>query len=201
MLRKTAIASIVLLISTVAMAQPPMDFIGAYQTQNLVGAITNTVAIEHGDTGKNIVSVDIKNSQAVDNVHHLYAEQGQDAFLMQVGQACADCGIVQVGQELGTVGVQVQAIGSGIAPKQQAQGLGLVGNQLVAKSDGQGGGMAFQVGDVKSSQYGENAAGWVDQSSKINSFQDSTYNGAAGNVGLVTSSVTAETSQTQMVSN
>ena len=201
MFRTTSIAAIVLLVSTAAMAQPPIDFVGAYQTQNLVGAVTNSVAIEHGDTGKNIVSVDIKNRQEVDNVHHLIADQGQDAFLMQVGKACADCGIVAVAQELGTVGVQVQAIGSGIAPKQQAQGLGLVGVQAVAKSDGMGGGHAFQVGNVKSSQYGENAAGSVAQSSKINSFQDSTYNGAAGNVGLVQSSVTAETSQTQTVIN
>ncbi len=201
MLRTTAIASIVLLISTAAMAQLPVDFVGAFQTQDLVGAISNTVALEHGDHGQNTVSVNIGNSQAIDNVHHMYAEQDQDAFLMQIGKACADCGIVHVAQELGTVGAQVQAIGSGIAPKQQAQGMGLVGVQAVAKSDGMGMGNAFQVGDVSSSQYGENAAGWVDQSSSVQSFQDSTYNGAAGNVGMVTSSVTATTSQEQIVIN
>jgi hypothetical protein len=201
MLRTTAIASIVLLVSTAAMAQIPMGFVGAYQTQNLVGAITNSVQIEHGNIGQNTVSVDIKNRQEVDNVHHLYANQGQDTFLMQIGKACADSGTVAIAQELGTVGVQVQAIGSGIAPKQQAQGTGLAGAQVIAKSGGIGQGDAFQVGNVKSQQYGENAAGSIEQNSSIKSFQDSHYMGSAGNIGLVTSTVTAETSQEQIVIN
>ena len=201
MLRTTAIASIVLLISTAAMAQLPLDFIGAYQTQNTVGAITNSVQIEHGNKGENIVSVHIGNSQKVDNVHHLKAKQDQDTFLMQVGKACADSGTVAIAQELGSVGVQVQAIGSGIAPKQQAQGNALVGAQVIGKSGGKGQGNAFQVGKVGSSQYGENAAGSVAQSSSIKSFQDSSYHGDAGYIGLVTSTVAAETSQEQIVIN
>jgi hypothetical protein len=143
MLRTTAIASIVLLISTAAMAQVPTNFVGAYQTQNLVGAITNSVQLGLDGFGQNIVSLKINNNQTLDNVQHMIANQGQDTFLMQVGKAFADGGIVAITQELSTVGSQGQAIGSGIAPKQQTQGLGLVGAQANAKPDGQGGENGF----------------------------------------------------------
>ena len=137
MLRTTAIASIVLLISTAAMAQAPAnfigvyqgeppvsvfpnilpifltpapqlpaDFIGVYQSQQFVGGITNSVQLDHGDYGQNIVSLIINNNQDAENMQHMNANQGQDAFLMQVGEAFSDGGVVDITQELGTVGSQ-----------------------------------------------------------------------------------------------
>jgi hypothetical protein len=204
MLRTTTIALIVLLVSTASMAAlptPPMDFVGAFQAQNAIGTIANSVLMEHGDVGQNTVSVDIGNKQEVDNVHHLIAKQCQDVFLFQNGKGTANSGTVGVEQALGAVGAQYQAIGSGIAPKAQGQGLILEGAQAVAKSGGIGTGNALQYGNANSAQDGANAAGQFRQSSSIDSWQLSGYQGAAGNVGLVSSSVTAVTEQSQYVAN
>ena len=143
MLRTTARASIVLLISTAAMAQIPVNFMGAYQIQNLIGAVNNSVQLVHGDFVQNIVSITINNNQYTDDAQHVIANQSQDAFLMQVGKAFADGGNVAITQELGTVGTQGQAMGSRIAPRQQAQDLALVGTQANANPDEQGAGHAF----------------------------------------------------------
>ncbi len=100
----------VLLISTTPLTHPPADFIGAYQSQQFVGGITNSVQLDHGDYGQNIVSVTINNNQDANNALHQIANQGQDAFLMQVGNTSADGGIVAITQELGTVGSQGQTV-------------------------------------------------------------------------------------------
>jgi len=204
MLRTTVIASIVLLASTAAMAvlpSPPIGFLGAWQAQSSVGALANTVLMEHGTFGQNMVSLNINNKQEAEDILHIKAGQTQDTYLMQVADACADCGIVGVDQALGAIGAQYQAIGSGIGPKAQGQGTVLEGVQTIAKSDGQGTGNAMQVGKVDSLQQGQNASGQVAQKSGIDSWQLSTYNGKPGDVGLVTSSVTAATEQEQLVMN
>ncbi|MCH8217872.1 MAG: hypothetical protein IH892_14020 [Planctomycetes bacterium] len=199
MSRATIVVLTVMLVSSSALAQIPYSFVGLYQTQSQVGDIANTINIAHGDVGMNTVSLDIENLQRVEGVRRLSARQGQHSFLMQVGRAHAHSGHVSILQELGSAAGQIQRIGRGIRPKYQSQTNTLAGTQVVANTGGQGSGNAFQVGTVKANQYGENAAGYMRQSSTIDSLQNSSYTGDPGDTGRVESTVVAATEQSQAV--
>ena len=196
MSRAMIIVLAVMLVSSSALAH----FVGVEQTQSYLGAISNTVDVSHGINGRNIVSLDIENRQkAVDTVNPLLAKQSQHSALMQVGKARARRGHVSVLQNLGSAGDQIQRIGGGMDPKYQSQTNALGGTQVVASTGGRGSGNALQVGSVRANQYGENAAGYMRQSSTIDSLQKSSYRGGPGDTGRVTSSVTGHTQQTQVI--
>ena len=197
MSRVTIAVLAVLLMSSAASAQGSI-----IQAQLQLGELENLVAISHGVSGLSVTSLDIGNHQNIDAFHDTSASQSQTGFLLQVANAEADSGLIVVLQALGTGGLQAQVIGIGHASMGQAQTQSLVGVQSVSKDpiSGAASGTAFQVGDLHSSQFGQNTAAESHQTSDITTFQVSTYVGEAGDGGVVGSSVLGFTEQTQSVS-
>ena len=197
MSRVTIVVLTVMLVSSAASAQGSIS-----QAQLQLGELENMVAISHGASGLSVTSLDIDNHQIIDAFHDTSASQSQHGFLLQVANAEADSGLIIVLQALGTGGIQAQVIGIGHASMGQAQTQSLVGVQSVSKDpiSGAASGTAFQVGDLHSSQFGQNTAAESHQTSDITTFQVSTYVGEAGDGGVVGSSVLGFTEQTQSVS-
>ena len=209
MSRVTIVVLTVMLVSSLAQAQAPPPpnplpppFVGVIQTQALVGAITNSLEIAHGTRGSSVTSLDIDNQQRVRAFHDTSARQSQHGFLLQVGSATADSGIIAVGQALFADGAQAQVIGAGHQSLGQVQSANLVGAQVVSKVMWTGGasGRAFQVGGLGSSQFANNSAARANQASQIKSVQTSSFTGEPGDGGTVGSTVTGSTLQSQTVS-
>ena len=206
MSRVTIVVLTVILVSSSAMASgtpaPPPPFVGINQTQLQVAGITNAIEVGHGTSGSSVISLDIDNTQRVSAFHDTSASQSQHGFLLQVGSATADSGLIAVGQALFANGAQAQIIGTGHQSLGQIQSANLVGAQAVSKVmwTGAASGTAFQVGSLRSSQMGDNTAATANQTSQINSFQTSSYTGEPGDGGTVGSTVTGATLQTQTVS-
>ena len=197
MSRVTIVVLTVLLASSSALAAPSIE-----QIQAQIGGITNDVVIFHGTSGSSVTSLDIDINQRVSAFHDTSASQSQHGFLLQVGSARADSGLIAVGQALFTDGAQAQIIGTGHQSLGQVQGANLVGAQAVSKvmATGAASGNAFQVGSLRSSQFANNTAATASQTSQINSFQTSSYTGEPGDGGTVGSTVTGSTLQSQTVS-
>ena len=197
MSRVTIVVLTVLLVSSSVLAAPSIE-----QIQAQIGGITNDIVIWHGTIGSSVTSLDIDNRQRVLAFHDTSARQSQNGFLLQIGSASADSGLIAVGQALITDGAQAQLIGTGHQSLGQVQGANLVGAQAVSRvmATGAASGNAFQVGSLRSSQFANNTAATATQTSQINSFQTSTYTGEPGDGGVVGSTVSGSTLQSQTVS-
>ncbi|MFC1762639.1 hypothetical protein ACFL6U_11235 [Planctomycetota bacterium] len=202
MSRVMTLALIVALLSSVALADvevPGWLTTGVLQTQGQATGITNVVSLQHGSYGTNTAAVDIKNMQNVLGACNLVAKQNQIGFLMGTASACADCGLVDVIQGIGTIGNQVQMVGGGSGPIVQSESMTLEGVQGINKTEGLGNGNALQAGMVSQDQTAINANATVRESSRINAIQASSLVGAPGTSGVVGSTVEATTTQLQMV--
>lgn len=197
MSRVTIVVLTLMLVSSSVLAAPSIT-----QIQAQIGGITNDIVIWHGTSGSSVTSLDIDNRQRVLAFHDTSARQSQNGFLLQIGSASADSGLIAVGQALITDGAQAQLIGTGHQGLGQVQGANLVGAQMISKemATGSASGTAFQVGSFGSSQSANNTAATANQSSQISSAQISNYTGEPGDGGVVGSTVSGSTLQSQTVS-
>ena len=202
MSRATIVVLTVMWVSSSALAQIPNSFVGVFQTQSQVGTILNSINNDLGGVGSSTVSLGIDNLQSAVG-RQFSARQGQQGLLMQVGKISAKNGTLSLAQNLGSEGRQVQVVGGGIGPKFQGQTNTLSGNQGVFKiagaSGSSGSGNALQVGTVRSQQFGQNAAGFMRQSSTIDSLQSSIFTGGPGDIGRTGNTVSIVTEQRQFM--
>ena len=127
------------------------------------------------------------------------AAQTQDADLVQDASAHGNCGIINVNTFMDAGGYQDQFIGFSTDPKSQVQTLGLAAQQVLARSDGAGGGEATNDAELSQAQAGSNAAGSAYESSTIDALQTSETNGAANSTTALATTLMANTTQTQNV--
>lgn len=229
MLKKIAIFMTVLLMaSPVALADSILPG-SVHQVQTFsVGDVTNTgmgivLTLTHGDAG-----ADATQSLYVDNVQSspcnampcwpcstvsalldgcgqcgescdVEAKQTQDADLEQDADAHGNCGIINVNTFLDAAGEQEQFIGFSTDAKSQIQCLGIAAQQVLARSDGSGGGDSTNDAEVTQTQAGSNAAGSVFESSSIDAYQTSGTGGAANSTTALATSLIATTTQAQQV--
>lgn len=194
MLRRIVLASaIVLLVSTGAFA----DII---QLQDYLIGASNGIELLHGhQNGQSSHTLCINNDQMAEKICGAQAVQSQTALLNQIGSAQGDCAVVMVGQIFDAFGGQTQAIGDCIEPMLQGQNFGLIGTQLVGKSEGAGGGSASHMFVGNQNQSASNPMGIMQESSNIGAFQNSSLTGSPGATGLVTSSMNVSTVQAQAI--
>jgi hypothetical protein len=127
------------------------------------------------------------------------AVQTQDADLVQDASAKGNCGIININTFMDAGGYQDQFIGFSTDPKSQVQTLGLAAQQVLARSDGPGGGDATNNAVLDQSQAGSNAAGSAYESSTIDALQTSKTNGGANSTTALATTLMANTTQTQNV--
>jgi hypothetical protein len=127
------------------------------------------------------------------------AVQTQDADLVQDASANGNCGIVNVNTFMDAGGYQDQFVGFSTDPKSQVQTLGLAAQQVLARSDGPGGGDATNEALLDQSQTGSNAAGSAYESSTIDALQTSQTGGGANSTTALATTLMANTTQTQAV--
>jgi hypothetical protein len=127
------------------------------------------------------------------------AVQTQDADLVQDASANGKCAIVNVNTFMDAGGYQDQFIGYSTDPKSQVQTLGLAAQQVLARSDGPGGGEATNDALLDQSQTGSNAAGSAFESSTIEALQNSQTGGGANSTTALATTLMATTTQNQMV--
>ncbi len=127
------------------------------------------------------------------------ALQTQDADLEQDASAHGNCGIINVNTFMDAGGDQEQFIGFSTDTKSQIQCLGVAAQQVLARSDGAGGGDSTNDATLSQTQAGSNAAGSVYESSTIDALQTSGTGGAANSTTALATSLIATTTQAQMV--
>jgi hypothetical protein len=218
MIKKIAIFMTVLLMaSPVALADTVLPG-SVYQQQTFsVGEMTNTgmgivLALTHGDAGAGATqNLYIDNLQSSPcnaspcwnlpcfNSCDVEAKQTQDVDLVQDASANGSCGIVNVNTFMDAGGYQDQFIGFSTDPKSQVQTLGLAAQQVLARSDGAGGGDSTNDAVLAQTQGGSNAGGSVYESSTIEALQDSSTGGAANSTTALATTLIATTAQTQSV--
>jgi hypothetical protein len=125
------------------------------------------------------------------------ASQDTLALFIQEGGAVGRCSASAVAQEAIVAGNQWQLVGGGCAPKMQAQGLGVVLAQVVAKDDGFSVVGANHTLAVVQNQGAGSMGGMMSESNVVVASQDSMIAGACAN-GTVTSGLTVTTDQIQM---
>jgi hypothetical protein len=185
--------AIVLLVSMGASA----DII---QLQDYIVGATNGIELLHGhQDGSGSHTICINNDQMAEKICGGWANQNQTALLNQIGSACGDCAVVAVAQIFDAYGGQTQAIGDCVAPMLQGQSFGLIGSQLVGKSEGAGGGQASHMFVGNQTQAAGNPMGIMRESSSIGAFQNSSLTGSPGATGVVTSSMNVSTLQAQAI--
>jgi len=194
MLRRILLTlAIVLLASTGA-------FAGIIQLQDYIVGASNGIELLHGhQSGEGSHTICINNDQTADKICGTLASQCQNAVLNQIGSARGDCAVVAVGQIFDAFGGQTQAIGDCVEPMLQGQNFGLIGTQLVGKSEGDGSGTASHMFVGNQSQAASNPMGNMRESSSIGAFQNSCLTGSAGATGLVTSTMNVSTVQAQAI--
>ena len=151
------------------------------------GISSNFVSIQRSRPGSCGESCDVE------------ATQTQDADLVQDASAHGNCGIINVNTFMDAGGYQDQFIGFSTDPKSQVQTLALAAQQVLARSDGAGGGEATNDAVLDQSQDGSNAAGSAYESSTIDALQTSKTNGAANSTTALATTLIANTTQTQTV--
>jgi hypothetical protein len=127
------------------------------------------------------------------------AVQTQDADMLQDASAKGNCGIININTFMDAGGYQDQFIGFSTDPKSQVQTLGLAAQQVLARSDGPGGGEATNEAVLDQTQAGSNAAGSVYEGSTIDAVQTSKTAGGANSTTALATTLMANTTQTQNV--
>ena len=168
------------------------------QMQDTQIGLTNAVTLLHGhQTAMSSQSLALQNLQDVTRPCPTLANQGLVAAIGQVGSACGECGVIELVQGLAGGALQAQEIGECVQPKAQLQTVGLVAGQTLGRAEGPGGGNALHTIVLRGNQTAANAAGNMSESSSIMGIQNSSVNGQATATGLVDSSMTVTTVQTQ----
>lgn len=194
----TTIALICALLTVTAMADTITlsdDFSGVFQTQASTNGIGNLVLLEHGDVATSSAILTVSDGQIVTG----QASQTSDTDLWQLATSTADCGIVQVTQELGNTSTQYQVSSDCCGSKIQGQTTSLAGEQVSSKVEGYGTSTAFQTAITSDNQMATNSLGTAIESVDVTSVQYSSVSGQAGTASTVGSAVSSTTTQLQYV--
>ena len=170
------------------------------QLQDYIVGASNGIVLDHGhQTGQASHTICIDNNQCASKVCGAWAHQDQTALLNQIANACGHCAVLEVGQTFDALASQTQAIGDCVEPMLQGQDFGLIGGQLVAKSEGEGGGHANQMFVGGQNQAAGNPLGMMIEGSHVGAFENTMLGGSAGSTGLVTSGMSLLTVQAQQI--
>ncbi len=185
---------LVVVVSSGAFATMASDI--QQQVTNI--GLTNNIDLLHGSqTASSLQNLVVNNAQCTAGICNTNAHQSLLASIGESATACGNCALVGVAQGLVITGQQAQEVTEGVGPKAQLQGLGLAADQTVARADGEGGGNALHTIVASGEQEASNSAGTQHESSTILGMQTSSLAGAAGATGIVDSSMTVTTAQTQ----
>lgn len=193
MSKVVASLAVVLLVGSNAFGLGLID-----QMQDTQIGLTNAVTLLHGhQTASSAQNLALQNLQNVCRPCPTWADQSLVGAIGQVGSACGECGIVELAQALSGGALQAQEIGECCEPKAQLQNVVLVAGQTLGKAEGPGNADALHTIVLRGAQDASNAAGNMSESSSIMGIQTSSVNGEACATGLVDSSMTVTTTQTQ----
>lgn len=183
--------AVVLLVCTGA-------FAGIMQMQTFGVGLEEVIELLHGhQEGCSFKSVLVTNDQCANAPCPTLARQHQFGMLIQSAKATGECAVVGVLTSLSAMGIQEQMIGDCVEPKMQGQTLGLNGFQGITKSDGPGSGNAMNQAILRQSHSGTNAAGGMTETSNIMALQLANLSGDACATGLVASTMSVTTAQSQ----
>jgi len=185
--------AVVLLAGSSAFATGTLD-----QLQNTNIGLTGTIQLLQGDqAASTIQNLAVGNDQHIDSATGGFACQNFLGNIAEVGSASGDSAIVGVLQSLSVIGMQAQFVGIHTGPKQEGQTLNLLADQGLVKSEGPGTGSALHTIILQEDQVGSNTAGLMKESAGILGLQSSQLSGAPLATGVVDSSMTVSTVQTQ----
>ena len=188
----------VLLVTSVVSSAASAGGIG--QMQDFIAHLNNVVDLTVGQqTANSSTLLTVANDQYALAPHPTTAGQHQIGFFTQVGDAVGCSSQIGILQSIVGGGIQSQAITDATGPKNQNEGLMLLGTQGVGRANGGGTGTAYQLMVVDQSQAGANSAGPATQSTAVMGLQNTTVTGAPGAIGQAGSVVGVSTSQTQTV--
>ena len=205
MLRQFVLSSlIVLCVSATCFAPPPPPppppTPGIVQIEEYAVGATTGIELVHGhQTGQGSHTICIDNNQGANKVCGAHANQGQVALVSQIGRAEGHCAVVDVGQIFGAGGGQTQIIGDCVNPMLQGQDFGLLGTQLVSKSEGGGRGQANHMFVGSQRERAGNPIGVMRKSSSTGAFQNARLGGSPGATGAVVNGMTVNTTQAQAI--
>lgn len=173
---------------------------GIVQLQDYIIGASNGILFDHGhQTGEGSHTICVNNNQCAEKICGARAQQDQTALLNQIGAACGHCSVLAVGQTFNALAGQTQAIGDCAEAMLQGQDFGLIGTQLVSKSDGEGMGRANQMFVGNQNQTAGNPTGMMRETSAVGAFENATLAGTAGATGVVTSGMSLSTIQAQAI--
>jgi hypothetical protein len=194
MLRRFVLALTIVLL---AAAGASADII---QLQDYIIGASNGILLDHGHQhGEGSHTICVNNNQCAEKICGAFAHQDQTALLNQIGSAVGHCAVMAVGQTFDALAGQTQAIGDCVEPMLQGQDFGLIGTQLVSKSEGEGMGGANQMFAGSQNQVAGNPIGGMRESSAIGAFENAALAGSAGSTGVVTNGMSVSTLQAQAI--
>jgi len=180
-------------------------FAGILQRQTMDIGLGDSIILEAGPNARATTGQTglIVNLQGADNAYGTVALQGQGVLLGQAGRASGVCGGLSLVQTIDggglPIGTQAQRISDCCGPSRESQTLGFAAGQTLAKTSPAPGrvsgtqGIAAAQGQYATSSFmtmGEGALVLGTQSASI-----------TGGVGLVGTTMYADVSQSQLVTN
>jgi len=193
---KVIAASVIvaLVISTAAFGQLGL----ITQVQNSTIGLDNTVTLLHGhQTASSSQQLGLDLCQDTCETCPTWATQSLVGAIGEVASACGECALIEVAQGLVGGTTQMQEIGKCTEPKAQLQTVNLMANQGVGRSNGPGSGTALHTIVLGAAQNGGNASGQMTERSNIIGVQNSGVSGQAASTGVVNSSMSVCTTQSQ----
>ena len=183
-----------------AVTPPPPPTPGIVQIEAYeVGAATGIELVHGHQIGQGSHTICINNNQGSNKVCGAWANQGQGGLLNQIGRAEGHCAVVDVGQIFGAGGGQTQIVGDCVNPMLQGQEFGLLGTQLVAKSEGAGNAQANHMFVGNQGERAGNPIGMMRESSSTGAFQNAMLGGSPGATGAVVNGMSVNTTQAQAI--
>ena len=168
------------------------------QVQDSSIGLSNGITLLHGhQNAGSTQQLALNLGQDTAEVCPTWANQSLVGVIGQVASACGECAIIEVAQGLIGSSVQMQEIGSCVQPKAQLQSINLIADQGVARQDGPGGGNAVGTIVLTGAQSGGNASGTMTERADIMGIQNSNINGLAASTGVVNSTMSVCTTQSQ----
>ena len=188
----TASIICVLLIGSSAVA----DLANSQLTTIGVG---NTIDLLRGEQQANSAqNLVVDNVQCATGLCNGIAKESLFAAIGQVGDAWGSCALVGLNQTVTAVGLQSQTVGDGVAPKAQLQSLDMLAGQTLGRGEGAGGANGLQTIVLNEEQQANNAAGVMNESSRILGMQTASVYGEPGSTALVNSTMAVTTTQEQL---
>ncbi len=188
----TASIICVLLIGSSAVA----DLANSQLTTIGVG---NTIDLLRGEQQANSAqNLVVDNAQCATGMCNGIANESLFAAIGQVGDAWGHCALVGLNQTVTAVGLQSQTVGDGVAPKAQLQSLDMLAGQTLGRGEGAGGANGLQTIVLNEEQQANNAAGVMNESSRILGMQTASVYGEPGSTALVNSTMAVTTTQEQL---